>query len=174
MTPSIRRWMIGVALAVGALVLSGCNQGGSAVTGLTLKTTEHATTRFVDEAIASIDPASIDHIDVLTNESSNCRGTDVDPDGRVRQWENLRDVWLKKGVNKLDLLDQLVTAHVHAGWRISYDEMAEAEGGRRVQLLAAGKGHTYGLSLVTGAELDGQNEIGIGSASPCFEVDGGS
>lgn len=99
-----------------AVALSGSARTSRAVTGWTLKTTEHATTRFVDEAVTSIDPASIDHIDFLTNESSSCRGTAVDPDGRERQWEYLRDVWLKEGVSKLDLLDQLVTAHVGDGW----------------------------------------------------------
>lgn len=140
------------------------------MSGMTLAEAESTTTGFVDGVIASIGPSSVERVDVVTNETLSCRGSEVDPEGKVRVWENLRYVWLRDGTNKLELLDTLVTAAADEGWELVRDKAANADGGRRVQLQGTGDRAEYVLQFVSGAEGDGQNVVYVASGSPCFEV----
>ena len=145
---------------------------------MTLDNAEKTTTAQVEALIARIDPALVDRIDEVTNDSRGCRGVDVDPDQRVRQWENRRNVWLVESVSApagLDVLDELVTAQVADGWTVTRDRPSESGDGRRVQLTAsetvgAGDEAGYGLSISAASDDAGPTVINVNAGSPCFEV----
>lgn len=168
-----RGWVAVIALCGGTMFLTGCGEGGNTVSGMTLAEAEaeSTTTEIVDAVIASVDPASVERVDDVTNESLSCRGTDIDPDGSVRAWENLRYVWLREGLDKFETLDALVTAAVDDGWELAREPDASDDEGRWVQLRqASGDREGYGLRFTSGAEDDGQNVVYVASDSPCFEA----
>lgn len=141
------------------------------MSGMTLAEAERTTAGYVDGVIASIDPASIERVDDVRDKSHGCHGSDIDPEGKVRQWENLRYVWFIEGVNKLEVLDSLVAAAVDDGWEVVDDSDGSADGGRRVQLLRGSTDReAYGLRFSAGAVSDGQNAVDVASDSPCFEA----
>jgi len=150
---------------------------------MTLNDAQQTTAAHMDALIARIDPALIERIDKVRSASSGCRGNDVDPEQRVRQWENRQYVWFVASVSPLgglDVLDELVTAQVADGWTLARDR---PDGdGRRVQLFApdsdadAGEDDNdagYGVNIVGGGEVGGLTSLNISAASPCFEVAAG-
>ena len=162
-------------LAFGAL--AGCSQRSGASPDLTLSDAQQTTAADVDALIARIDPALIERIDDRTNESTSCNGPDVDPEQRVRQWENRRSVWFVDSVrplNGLEVLVGLVTAHVGDGWRLARDELEDDGKARRVQLFSPeadrNEEGVYGIDIVGGNEVGGRTSLNISAVSPCFEV----
>jgi hypothetical protein len=165
-------------LLVGALVLSGCSQGTESRTDMTLNDAQRTTVEHMEALIARIDPALIGRIDKATDDSSGCRGNDVDPEQRVRQWQNRRSVWFVDSVRPLDgltVLDKLVAGQVDDGWTLARDGFEEDGTVRRVQLAspeldgnAAGTG--FRVSIAGGSEVGGLTSLNISAVSPCFEV----
>jgi hypothetical protein len=157
-------------------VLTGCSQGTGSRTDMTLTDAQQTTAEHMDALAARIDPAMIERIDKVTDDSSGCRGNDVDPEQRVRYWENRQYVWFVEGVSPLDgldALDDLVTQHASDGWSVARDQ-PEGEA-RRVQLFAPDSGEDvtgagYGLNIGGGGEVGGLTSLNISAVSPCFEV----
>lgn len=143
---------------------------------MTLNDAQQTTAAHIDALIARIDPALIERIDKVTNESSGCRGEDVDPEQRVRQWANRQYVWFVEGVSPLgglDVLDELVTQQIADGWTLTRDQ-PEGEA-RRVQLFSPDSGEDdteagYGVNIGGGGEVGGLTSLNISAVSPCFEV----
>jgi hypothetical protein len=177
-SPDRDRRRILTSMIIAALAMTGCSQDTRADTNMTLSEAEQITTSEVDGLIARIDPALIERIDDWTNESSGCEGLDVDPEQRVRQWQNRRSVWFVDSVGPLDgltVLDKLVAAQVDDGWTLARDGFEEDGTVRRVQLAspeldgnAAGIG--FRVSIAGGSEVGGLTSLNISAVSACFEV----
>ncbi len=164
-------------LLVAALAMTGCSQETGASTNMTLDEAEEITTSDVEALIAIIDPALIERIDDRTNESTSCNGPDVDPEQRVRQWENRRSIWFVDSVrplNGLEALDELVKARVGDGWTLARDTLEDDGKVRRVQLFSPEAGGNeegvYGINIAGGNEVGGLTSLNISAVSPCFEV----
>jgi hypothetical protein len=172
-----RQWVSVTLVLMTALAVTGCQKTGVR-TDMTLDVAEKTTAAQIDALIARIDPALIDRIDAVTDDSFGCRGLDIDPDQLVRQWENRRYVVFVVDVSPLEglaLLDDLVTEQVADGWTLARDNTADGDGGRRVQLVATnavgGDDEVgYGLSVSGGGEVAGQTSLNISATSPCFEA----
>lgn len=173
---SKRKWHAAAAVGI-VVMLAGCQSAGVEA-DITLDDAEMTTTSQVDAMIARIDPALIERIDKVTNESSGCRGEDVDPEQRVRQWENRRFVVFVESVQPaggLEILDELVTAQVGDGWYLSRDRPERDGTVRRVQLFSpvvAGNESDgiYGINIAGGGDAAGPISLNISGVSPCFEV----
>ena len=167
----------GLAAALALLAcaaLAGCSQGTGARTDLTLNGTRTTTVDQMETLIARIDPASIERIDDVTNDSFGCRDHEVDPDQRVRQWEIVQVVWLIDGVGKLDVFEEMLSSRIDEGWTVVSDIAIDGDG-RRVRLHDPIPGTSeerpgYVLTLGVGPGDNGQTAITISTDSPCFEV----
>ncbi|POH71204.1 hypothetical protein C3B59_00940 [Cryobacterium zongtaii] len=171
-----RRWWT-VAAAVGVVVtLTGCQHEGARIV-LTLDDAATTTTADMEVLIARIDPALIERIDDRTNESTSCNGPDVDPEQRVRQWENRRSIWFVDSMRPLDgleVLDELVKARVDDGWTLARDSLEDDGKVRRVQLFSpeadGNQESVYGINIAGGNEVGGRTSLNVSAVSPCFEV----
>jgi hypothetical protein len=161
-------------LLVAMLALTGCSQGTGARTDVTLDGAKTTITDQMETLIGRIDPASIERIDDVTNDSFGCRDHGDDPDQRVRQWEIVQVVWLIEGVGKLDVFEEMLSSRIDEGWTVASDVAVDGDG-RRVRLHDPVPGSSeerpgYLLTLGVGPEDNGQRAITVSTDSPCFEV----
>jgi len=167
----------GLAAALALLAcaaLTGCSQGSGAITDLTVVGARTTIADQMETLIARIDPASIERIDDVTNDSFGCPDHGVGPDQRVRQWEIVQVVWLFEGVGKLDVFEEMLASRIDEGWTVASDIANDGEG-RPVRLHDPVSGTSekrpgYVMTLGVGPEDNGQTAITISTDSPCFEV----
>jgi len=102
----------GAVLAAAVLFgASGCTSGAPRVSPAELERTANG---IADEAIALLDGA--DEVEVVTDDSRQCSGTDVDPDGSIRQWYVARDVRLPADADASETVAGLLDELEAVGW----------------------------------------------------------
>ncbi|RJT84750.1 hypothetical protein D6T64_21640 [Cryobacterium melibiosiphilum] len=159
-------------ILLGSLLLGGCTQTGSTVPEITLDQAQEKTAAVVDGFISAIDPATVARIDDVRDESSGCRGSDVDPQGLVRQWVTTRYVTFVDGTDALTLLDRLVADVETDGWTLATSSDVNDGAGQRVNLSAPEEDRAgYGVQMSTGAYEGRPTVLTISGSSPCFDVD---
>lgn len=171
-----RRRALASVMLVATLATTGCTQGTGARTDMTLDEAQKTTSAHMDALTAQIDPVLIESIDQVRDASIGCHESDVDPEQLVRQWVNRRYVWFLEEVSPLgglDVLDELVTAHIADGWKVTRDK-PDGDGRRVLMYAPDSDGHQsdYGIEIGGGGggEAGRLTSLNIMSFSPCFEA----